>query len=78
MTCMSASTKASKFGLHVSFQSLWSSLGLSRTILIDLAVYVLRMSHVLFPTLRNTYLYVIYVPVCQGVSTRFQYFPDFK
>ena len=58
MTCMSASTKASKFGLHVSFQSLWSSLGLSGTILIDLAVYELRMSHVLFPTLRNTYLYV--------------------
>ena len=27
MTCMSASTKASKFGLQVSFQSLWSSLG---------------------------------------------------
>ena len=26
MTCMSASTKASKFGLQVSFQSLWSSL----------------------------------------------------
>ena len=26
MTCMSASTKASNFGLHVSFQSLWSSL----------------------------------------------------
>ena len=26
MTCMSASTKASKFCLQVSFQSLWSSL----------------------------------------------------
>ena len=26
MTCMSASIKASKFGLPVSFQSLWSSL----------------------------------------------------
>ena len=26
MTCMSASTKASKFGLQVSFQSRWSSL----------------------------------------------------
>ena len=29
MTCMSASTKAAKFGLRVSFQSLWSSLGYS-------------------------------------------------
>ena len=26
MTCMSASIKASKFGLQVSFQSLWSLL----------------------------------------------------
>ena len=26
MTCISASTKVSKFGLRVSFQSLWSSL----------------------------------------------------
>ena len=28
MTCMLASTKASKFGFQVSFQSLWSSLSI--------------------------------------------------